>query len=518
MKRHILYTFPRIIPMIVFFAIGIFFRLYHFDTIPYGLHHDGALEGLEAIELSQSPLPYRPYSNLGWQGESLFRYSAALLIHFFGPHTWVLKFTSTLWSIFTLFSLYFAARILYGKRTALITLLFFACSGWSIIMGKSVWRVITFPFFLSLLLGVSYAFFMKPSNGLAILLGFITACTINTYNSARVTPLFLLGMVYIFRHTIFFVHFRHVWKKLGIVFCVSVLFLLPLIRFALRNPDTFHSRSSYLFVGTKIVQQRSLTPLFDNGIRTLELFTKQAHGDDFFTTQPLLEWPSAIVFLIGCIVCLATLRKKSSQVLLLGMFVYLLPGFLTEPNGNRAMGTMPFVYIVIGIGGAWCVQVLSKIRFRFLQYGVYMSVVFAVCIVCWQTYFGQQKRDIFGFYPETSIVGNYMKPRIYSTDFYLTDNFPRDTITFLTYQKGNPYTKRYVWVEHDTDFLSVQRNRAKRLVFIAMPDNQHEEAFRLLRKQYPNAHDDMLYFGEDGTKKPAAQLLIIEPDVGTYSE
>jgi len=518
MKMFFFHTLPRIFPVILIFSIGIFFRLYQFDTIPFGLHHDGALEGLEAIELSQSPLPYRPYSNLGWQGESLFRYSAALMIHFFGPHVWVLKLTSTLWSIFTLFSLYLAAKILFGKRTALITLLFFACSGWSIIMGKSVWRVITFPFFLSLLLGVSYAFFMKPSNGLAILLGFFTACTINTYNSARVTPLFLLGMAFIFRHMIFSVHSRYIWKKLGVAFCVSVLFLSPLILFAIQNPDVFNSRSSYLFVGTKIIQQRSLIPLFDNCIRTFELFTKQAHGDDFFTTQPLLEWPSAIIFLVGCIICVLTLRKQSSQVLLLGMFVYLLPGFLTEANGNRAMGTMPFVYMLIGMGGTFFFQKLSKIRFRIVRNGFYAGVMSVVCIVCWNTYFGEQRRNVFGFYPEASVVGNYMKPRIFSTDFYLTDNFPRDTITFLTYQKGNPYIKHYVWVENDVDFLSVQRNPYKRLIFVAMPYNDHEEVFHLLRMQYSGAHDDMLYLQEDGIQKPAAQLLIVEPYVGMHYE
>lgn len=518
MKMFFIHTLPRIFPVILVFSIGIFFRLYHFDTIPFGLHHDGALEGLEAIELSQSPLPYRPYSNLGWQGESLFRYSVAFMIHFFGPHAWVLKLTSTLWSLFTLFSLYFAAKILFGKQTALIVLVFFACSGWSIIMGKSVWRVVTFPFFLSLLLGISYAFFMKPSYGLSILLGFITACTINTYNSARVTPLFLLGMVYIFRSSIFSPHYRHVWKKLIIALGVSVLFLLPLIHFAIQNPDIFNSRSSFLFVGTKIAQQRSLTPLIDTSIRTLGLFTQRAYGDDFFTTQPLLEWPSAIVFIFGCIVCLVTIRKKSSQVLLLGMFVFLLPGILTEPNGNRAMGTMPFVYLLIGIGGATCIQILLKLRNRFVLYGVYAGVVLTVCTVCWQTYFGEHRRDIFGFYPETTVVGNYMKQRVASTDFYITDNFPRDTLTFLTYQHGSPYTKQYVWLERDTDFLTVKRTAFRRLIFVAFPNNHHEEVFRLLKLQYPRAYDDMLYLTGEGTQRPAAQLLIVEPSVGTYSE
>lgn len=63
--------------------VGVFLRFYRFDTLPYGINHDAALNGLVALDLWHKLPFYIPYY-YGWVGETFYHYlfiAAILLWH-----------------------------------------------------------------------------------------------------------------------------------------------------------------------------------------------------------------------------------------------------------------------------------------------------------------------------------------------------------------------------------------------------------------------------------------------------
>lgn len=500
------------IAVILIFFLGSFVRIYKFDLIPFGLPHDGALEGLEAIELSKNPLPYRPYSFIGWQGESLFRYFLALLIRISGPTLFIIKLGSTIFSLLTLPAFYLIAKRIFPKDKYLVlfSLFFLAISGWHIIMGKTIWRVITFPFFECLFLWSWLYLLKKPHKYLAIITAFLFALTLNTYNSARVLPLipftWLLLILINKKGKI-----KNLLKPITIFVLSSLLFLIPLISFAIKYPKIFNSRADSLFIGNQIKKENSLKPLVNNLVHTGLMFNVKAGGDDFFVNEPLLDQPASILFVIGIIYCLYKVRKIEYQLILTGFLINLVPGFFTIPNGNRAFGALPFVYLIIGAGTV-CLTNIAYFLFK-RKYLIPIFVFLSAwgTFTLYQIYFGPHSRTIFGFNPEATLAGEYMKDQLSTTDSYLTDNFPRDTLTYLTYAGGNPYQKHYTWLEKNTDLLSVNPRFNRQTAFFMFPLPQNQVILEALQKKFPTANTHKLdycwLFIVSPPQKPAFEAL-----------
>lgn len=473
--------------ILLIILLGFFFRFYRFDTIPFGLNHDGAQDALQAISILQHPLPYKVYF-AGGSGETLFKYYLALTMHLFGISVWTIKFASTFLSFLTIPIFYLLAKKLTKNRYIAFSATFLlAISGWHIIMGKTVWRAISTPLLETATLYFLLQALEKETSKDFALTGFFLALTLNTYNAARslliFIPVVLLAGVFIRKKLS-----SRLLTNLLIFFAVFIITIYPLAKYALNNWAEFNSRLSSTSVFSNIKQVGNLSPLLDNIKTTALIFNVRANGDDFFTSQPLLDQPAAILFIVGIIFCLLKIKKPENTFLLAGLIINSLPGLLSVPNGNRIIATLPFVYLIAGLGFYQLKELLQSLFKKNML--IVNAVIFLVFIYgvfnTYHIYFGKNRRELFGFYPETTIVGNFMKSRINRFDFYLTDNYPRDSLTFLTYSGGDPFVKHYTWFEKKEDFLAVKKTPDKGIIFVMFDTDENLQFIRELKEKFPD--------------------------------
>jgi len=493
------------------FLLAFFLRFYHFETIPFGLNHDGAQDALQAIELMQKPFPYRPYLT-GGSGETLFKYYLAFLMKILGISAKTIRFGSVLVSFLTVPLFYFFIKNLTNRHLALFSTFLLSISGWQITMEKTVWRAIGTPLTEVLTLYFLVRAIKEQKYHFYGLTGFFLTLTLNTYNGARAFPIFIFSvLVAVVLHQ---VKLKATLRALLIsLFVFAFTFLLtiyPLANYAKNNWLEFNSRFESLSIFKRIEQEAGLSPLFENLLKSALIFNVRANGDDFFTTQPLLDQPTSFLFLAGLAICLAKIKNKVYVFALSGLLVNLLPGFISVPNGNRNIATVPFVYLICGVG---FYEIWNFLSSRFDKNAKIILLIIGTTSLIgifntYNLYLGANRRELWGFYPETTIVANYIKNKMDSCDFYLTDNYPRDTLTFLTYQDGDPFSKHYTWFERKESFLTVTPKN-KDIIFVMFDSPENQNFVSLLKQKFPKGTTSRLGYIDDNINRSAALLYIV---------
>lgn len=492
-----------VLPLLIF-TLGFFFRMYKFDSIPLGLNHDGAQDALQSIELMRKPWPISFYLP-GGSGETLFKYYLAVIMKLTGISVWSIKFGAGLISMATLPFFYLFVKTLYNKTLALCSTLLLAVSGWHIIMGKTVWRAISTPLVEVIALYFLVITYREHKKTSSILCGFFTGLTLYTYNGARSIPLFVLTILVLF--LCFGTKQIYVRLKLFVLFLLTFAVVsTPLLWYAAGHWDEFNSRLASLSVIEKVQKSGNLNPLWVNLQTTAGIFTQRANGDDFFTVQPLLDQPTRWLFVLGLIVCCINMRKREYAFTLLGLVIHTLPGFISVPNGNRNIAMLPFIYLISGIGFYTILKLIKTHTNRQLQLLTAALVGIFAIGTTYYVYFSGHRTTLWGFYPETTVVGNFMqKNPQYS--FYLTDNFPRDALTFLTYRGGSPWIKHYVWKENKEELLDLPI-MDHRLVFIMFPSEENSAFITTrLKKRFPTGTASFITYKEEGRIKKSAALI-----------
>ncbi len=497
--------------LLIALTIGVFFRLYKIADIPYGTNHDGAWSGIWAIELSQKPLPVQIYHEDGWLGEGMTRYILAIFIKLLGPTALSLRLGMTVFTILALPMMYLLIYQLTKKRLlAFFTTILLSTSGWDIIFAKSGWRTPSVPVFV---MATTYTLLKAFETGKRIYFiaaGILLAGTLNTYNAAQFMPVTIIALIILWliqskkytRKTLF---------NLSLLCIFFTLSIYPLANYAVNNKENYLGRNKSLFLGNRIKEEQSLAPLYENVQKIIKMYTIKAGGDDFFVSEPLLDFPTNYLFIIGLFIALTKINLKQNSTMVILFLTSLAPSLAGTPNGSHAIGSVPAVYYFAGYGLISLYTVLKKLQYSHnlrLDKAIITLILILAIKTTFDLYFGPQRRVPWGFYPETTIVGNYMKPRIPDTDFYLTDNFPRDALTFLTYQGGDPWTKYYTWFEDKNSFLEVKINSTKNTSFIMFDTSDNEEIVQVLQNNYPEGSVSKLTYKDDTINSVEQKIVI----------
>ncbi|MBI3785098.1 MAG: SMP-30/gluconolactonase/LRE family protein [Deltaproteobacteria bacterium] len=465
------------------FALGTFFKLFKLSEFPPGLNHDAAWEGLYAISILKGA-PYTPYISAAWGRETLTFYFRAVTVWLLGTTPLAVYLPSVIAGILILPFLYWWARNSFGRRTALIVTLLLGVSGWSLVFSRTGWRsdfqplftTITCCFFIRAMLRVSRLDF--------ILAGISLAATLNIYNAARAFPLVFALWVPLFALQSW--HWRGFIKRYASgLFDMAVAFIVavgPLAWYALHNWQKFQGRAAYLSGEFSALTNLKKTALM------LNFF---ANGDDFFVNTPGLEYFSAVFFVFGLLWCLLRWRDERSQFVLIGLTIGVLPGYLSDPNMNRTIGSMPFVFFLAGLGVVCFAGEISRLIPRI---GSFLSIVFmagiglAAAYATYIQYLGPQHRMVWGYYPETTVIGKYMATIMPSHRVWVGGaNFPRDAMTFLSYKDGDPFEEPYTWLNDVSVLLRGNRIAPgdKGLAFIIAAEGIGNVVIAELERRYP---------------------------------
>jgi 4-amino-4-deoxy-L-arabinose transferase-like glycosyltransferase len=494
-------------PLIILF-LGFFLRLYKFTTIPFGLNHDASLNGLVAIDLWQKFPQYVPYYT-GWVGETLYHYWLIINYIIFGISPNTIKIASIIIGTITLPFFYILARNLQGKTTALFSIFFLAISGWHITMSKVGWLAILVPLLQSITFLLLYKALKHNRKTYWISAGFSLALTLNTYGAARITPILFLS-------TLLFWQLKHhdFLKKtyVNIIYSLLafVIAVLPLISFSLNNWGTYNSRANYLSITNKIKEVKSLSPLWNNIRISAGMLHFRANGDDFFVNEPLLEKVPGYLFIIGFIYALFTLKSFESFTIVMWLFLGFLPGILSTPNGNHDFSILVPTYLIIGQGAKSTFGLLKTFLGKKLAHTLMVLILIFSLFSAYQQYLSRNRREIFGLYPEATIIADYMKNNENNYDLYLTDNYPRDILTFTMYRSKDPFKKHYTWFEDGHDFLTIAKGN-RGLMFFMFADPQNEKIAAILQKKFTKSKKIYLPYVDDNISRIASLAVIVQP-------
>lgn len=212
-RQHIHKHIRPHLPIIGILILGALLRLPQLDQVPNGFYCDEAAIGYDAYAILKTgrdhwgeflPLFARSF---GDYDEATYRYLAVPTIYFFGLNEFATRLPAALTGIATIWALFFFCQQLFGKRTALWMALFLAISPWHIMLSRWAVRAILLPLFFCLGLGTFLKGSQKPKHFILSALCF--GISLHTYNAARVfIPLFILGLVWIYRKTLW-QHRRH---------------------------------------------------------------------------------------------------------------------------------------------------------------------------------------------------------------------------------------------------------------------------------------------------------------------
>lgn len=468
------------------FALAVFFRLYRLDLIPSGLNHDVAWNGLYALRILGGE-PYTPYTAEAWGRETTMLYLQALGIQLFGVEVPAMIYPAVLAGVLLVPVFYLWLRELFGVRLALVSTFLLGASGWHLVFSRIGWRAVLQPL-VSTLAYWAFARAWRHRGTLAFCAaGAAAAAALYTYNAARLLPaLFPLFALYTWilaeDRTAGVARYRRGALDMTVCFAAVVA---PMAWYAFRHWWAWEQRASatYFLDGHTV---------WDN-LRALgAVYLTTANGDDFFVDTPVLEAPVALFFVFGFADCLARWRQPRAGFLLLGWLIAALPAFFSTPNANRMIGTLPFAYAFAGIGVCLFFRLFAVSETRpSAAFGFLAAVALAAIVATWSQYFGPWRRELAGFYPETTVLGRYARDLLPHFDVWIGGrNFPRETLDYLTYRGGDPRERSYHWLDDvsTAPLLDLQPPADGRgIAFLLSSTRTSGLVFEQLRRTHPAA-------------------------------
>ncbi len=214
---------------IVFFASLL--RLWQLGGEPKGFYSDEALYGYEAYSLLTTgkdqfghPWPLS-IAGFGDYRPAFYIYATIPFIKFLGLTEFATRLPSTLSSIATLIVLFlFTQEITHNKKIALLTMLLFSISPWSIYFARMAHETNLMTFLI--LSGIYILWRYQGSTWATVIKISLFIAAMYTYHTARVfIPLFLIFTVFLFHKEAF----QHK-KQLLIGFVLFIMLLLPMFK------------------------------------------------------------------------------------------------------------------------------------------------------------------------------------------------------------------------------------------------------------------------------------------------
>ena len=106
-------------------------------------------------------------------------------------------------------------------------------------------------------------------------------------------------------------------------------------------------------------------------------------------------------------------------------------------------------------------------------------------------YLGPNRRPIWGFYPETTVLGRYLKTIVPRYSIWVGGaNFPRDALTYLSYQGVGPPRPNYVWLDDIRTLATADLTPqpGKGLAFVLAKQDPGPQVLKELEARFPQHH------------------------------
>jgi len=240
--------------LIFLIILAIIPRVISLDVIPFGLHGDEAITGLEAQKLL-SEVRFEAYSGTALGQPIGPLYLTASIFKIFDPSIFTIRVSMAFYGILTVVLFYILMRYFFSKTVSFFTSLAFSFSLYHIHFSRIGFMLISAPVFeISSLICLLYS--IKTRKWMYMLIAGITAgMGMYSYNTFILFPLSI--MVFLL-----FAPQDKIKKRMQnlILFCSGWIFLsIPLLWTMLTKPEFYfqHHRAISLFSSPEFLEQKT---------------------------------------------------------------------------------------------------------------------------------------------------------------------------------------------------------------------------------------------------------------------
>jgi len=416
--------------------LTIFLRTFNLNGVEEGLQNDSAWNGLWAGHILTEKIAYSPLTSDLWAGESTFRYFIAFFVPFLSVITSI-KISGAIIGVTTVLLAFFLFKNIFNVRLAFLGALLLSVEQWQLVYSRVGWHAILTPLAqIIMIYGLVYGVKKFSYRGF-IFAGLGMALSFNSYYAARISPLIIFIFAFFLIGSI-----KKYWKGLILTLLTFLVLMIPSFHLAITQPDAYFSKSSSMFIGNEIIKTGSLDPLIKNIQSAFMTIPLRANGDDFFTSNPLLDILSVALIFVGLFLLISKYNRWNLVLILSWILVNFVPGIWSKPNGQRLLG----MAVPIALLAALPLEEMFKIVKR-----KWVPILFSIAIISFIAFQSYQNFVRPGHDPlpgvalEANALGKWTKSKMAVYDVYLPEAYA------LTYP-----VKVWTWLDRTKDPLLSQ--------------------------------------------------------------
>ena len=340
----------------------LFFRFYRLAEVPPEMVSDHAEKLLDVAEVLDGKWHIFYPRNTGREAFQMFLTAAMAKLFGTGLSFLSLKLGTAIAGLMTLVYIYLLGKEIANPRVGLFAMTLAGVSYWLNVITRVGLRFSLYPLFVAPTLYYLIRALRRPNAKDFILCGLFLGLGLHGYSPFRLVPLVVVvavGLALLHRATP--AQRRAMLIGLMIVVVVSLIVFLPLLRYALQNPEMFFYRGlTRLSDLEKPLDRPAIQIFFHNLWRALIMFFWN-NGNVWVVSIPgrpaLSVVSAALLFIGGWLVLLRYLRRFAWQdlFLLVSIPLLLLPSVLSlafpdeNPILNRTSGAIIPVFLLAAL-------------------------------------------------------------------------------------------------------------------------------------------------------------------------
>ena len=349
--------------------LALVLRLVNLHDIPYALYGDETIFAVEARSFNQLIL-FRPFTTAMHGNWGLFYMILGIFMRLFGETVEGIRLHSVLFGALTIVTTYALARLLWGRRVAIIAAALLAAYHYHIHFSRSAMMNTYDTLFLTLIFGLFWLGW-STKRRVPWLLGALALGLAQYFYVGGRTILLLLAVMGLF--WLVTDRARVKAQALNITLAVGVFAVLvvPISYFAYLRPDDYMTRfnqmlifrNGWLEAAMQAQQVGALQILWQQFVAALNLFVNGPDGL-FYRGQALLTPVMSLLAAGGLLYLLRHIKEGRAFMIVssLGLII-LTAGVLTlDPgsSGHHYVAAAPFIYIAIAVFIDWGLRVLEQ--------------------------------------------------------------------------------------------------------------------------------------------------------------
>jgi 4-amino-4-deoxy-L-arabinose transferase-like glycosyltransferase len=398
---------PRLLLYLLVLCIAVFFRSYQLSVIPPGLWYDEARN----LWHTQNIITYRAFDPSYFCGETLYAVFAVLGCLLKGQTPQGLRLGSAIAGILCIPAAWWAIRLIWGRKTALLSVFFLSILPWHVVFSRIGFRAVTMPLFLFLSLGAFETAFRKKKPAALLLLALFLGLGYHSYIPFK--TVFLIFPIYAFslwkerrlsagsRSSPFPVKWKHIIPA-------AILLALLIV------PSLLVVKTPGNVINIRIYQEHNLSREyvftsqgpFANVLKLAGMFIWK--GDPIARHNPpgAAQIPRFLFpfLLVGLMLSLKKPVRSGNILLLCSFVILLLPSVfsLSAPHAIRTIGAL-FPVCVFLSRGLRFVMIEIRRRFRNFAKGIYLKTAFTVFLAFTVLFCAWQYFILYGGNPDVWI-------------------------------------------------------------------------------------------------------------------